>query len=68
MSAMYRSIEEIHLHLSFSVTFEVDNVDILIQLEASVGSDGRSLNGDVVGLVEESVGLGWFPPSSSLWR
>jgi hypothetical protein len=65
---MYHSIEGIHLHLSFSVTFEVDNVDILVQLEASVGSDGRSLNGDVVGLVEESVGLGWFPPSSSLWR
>jgi hypothetical protein len=48
------------------VTFHVDDVDILGQLETGVGGDGRSLDGNNVRLVEEGVGLSWFPPASSL--
>jgi hypothetical protein len=60
-------VAERYVHLSRRVTLHVDNVNILGQLEAGVGGDGRSLNGNIIGLVEESVGFGWFPPRSSLW-
>jgi hypothetical protein len=52
----------VNLHLSLGVTFHIDDVNILGQLDTSVGSDGRSLNGDSVGIVEESVGHSGFPP------
>lgn len=48
------------------MALHVNNVNILGQLETGVGGDGRSLDSDVVGLVEEGVGLGRFPPRSSL--
>lgn len=51
-----------NLHLSLGVTFHVDDVDILGQLDTSVGGDGGSFNGDPIGIVEESVGHGRFPP------
>ena len=54
-----------NLHLSLGVTFHVDNVDILGQLDTGVGGDGRSFNGDPVGIVEEGVGHSRFPPRSS---
>ena len=53
---------QVNLHLSLGVTFHVDDVNILGQLDTSVGSDGRSLNGDPVGIVEEGVGHSRFPP------
>ena len=53
---------QLNLHLSLGVTFHVDDVNILGQLDTSVGSDGRSLNGDPVGIVEEGVGHSRFPP------
>jgi len=46
------------------VTFHVDNVDILGQLDTGVGGDGGSFNGDPVGIVEEGVGHSRFPPRS----
>ena len=51
-----------NLHLSLGVTFHVDDVDILGQLDTSVCGDGGSFNGDPIGIVEESVGHGRFPP------
>jgi hypothetical protein len=52
----------VDLHLSLGVTFHVDDVNILGQLDTSIGSDGRSFNGDPVGIVKESVGHSGFPP------
>jgi len=54
-----------NLHLSLGVTLHVDNVNILGQLDTSVGGDGRSFNGDPVGIVEEGVVQGRLPPGSS---
>jgi hypothetical protein len=53
-------------HLGSRVTFHVDNVDILGQVDTGVGGDGRSFNGDPVGIVDEGVGQSGFPPSGSL--
>lgn len=47
------------------MTLHVDDVDILGQLDTSVGGDGRSFNGDSVGVVEEGVVQSRFPPGSS---
>ena len=47
------------------MTLHVDNVNILGQLDTSVGGDGRSFNGDPVGIVEEGVVQGRLPPGSS---
>lgn len=37
--------------MSSRVTLHVNDVNILGQLETSVGGDGRSLDSDVVGLI-----------------
>ena len=37
------------------MTLKIDDVNVLGQLETSVGGDGRSLDGDFVELVQEGV-------------
>jgi hypothetical protein len=53
-------------HLGSRVALHVDDVDILGQLDTGVGGDGRSLDGDPVGIVDKGVGQSGFPPSGSL--
>ena len=47
------------------MTLHVDNVNILGQLDTSVGGNGRSFDGDSVGVVEKGVVQSRFPPGSS---
>lgn len=50
------------------MTFHIDNINILGQLDTSVGSDGRSFDVDSVGVIEKGVGQSRFPPGSRLGR
>jgi hypothetical protein len=50
------------------MTRHVDNIYILVKLQTSIGSHGRSWDGDSIDVVEEGIGFGRFPPCGRLGR